>query len=666
MAIIYSYPEIGTLAAGDLMPISDISDNNATKSVTLTKLSAYFQGQQPANVLDISSNNGTTGSIDLTSQVLNFTGGLLINTAIDPNLGQNVVINHNTVGRTNTQGQTDLSFGEEFDVINSVTTDSSGHITAINTEAFLLPSLSGNNLVTGTGTTNNIVKWTAGGQGIVGDSQIRDTASGITIDPTSKNIGINKAPNANFALDVTGNNPIAFRKGLIISNNPTNPVVSDTSAIIGAGSNDIISGSDHCLAVGENNQITDNSDRSVSFGVNNATKSSNNAAVVGSGNILKYSANSHIIGLNNQMGDDYGTNTAGLNNSIIIGSSNLLVTADGSAAPPSGGLSFVIGHDNDLKHTETNSFTFGYSVANLGGQNTSHRNDFNIGGDLIATDECMTLGYRNDASEYPSQNNPAGLGKTKFAVAAGSNNNDNSNALLITEGGVFVNAVRQVPRVILPTVPTFDHESDEVALDAGIPYGGLYNSGGFIRIQQSENIALQVVSAGSGYNEGDVYTTTASTGIGSGLTILVDEITSGSGIDTFSVVDPGSDYTAGDSVSLDVGGATLTVTVGNDTQQSELFTDSIKFNSITSLGSYDWSVYQDNSSNLKIDTVAGYDLIVNNADLVITSGSGNDIKVQKGDVRIEQAGNGLVLTSPDGTEYIVTVNNSGTLDVDPV
>ena len=240
---------------------------------------------------------------------------------------------------------------------------------------------------------------------------------------------------------------------------------------------------------------------------------------------------------------------------------------------------------------------------------------------------------------------------------------------MITEGGVFKNAVRQVPRVILPTVPTFDFNDDEVALQSGIPYGGLYNSGGFIRIQQSENIALQVVNAGSGYNEGDVYTTTASTGSGSGLTILVDEITSGSGIDTFSVVDPGSDYTAGDSVSLDVGGATLTVTVGNDLQRSELITDEIKFNSLTSLGGYNWSVYQDTSSNLKIDTVDdSKDLIVSDANLVLTADglSSNDIKVTKGDVRIEQAGNGLVLTSPDGTEYIVSVNNSGTLDVDPV
>tara|TARA_R100000900_G_scaffold26238_2_gene20832 strand:+ start:2747 stop:4747 length:2001 start_codon:yes stop_codon:yes gene_type:complete len=666
MAIIYSYPEIGTLAAGDLMPISDISDNNATKSVTLTKLSAYFQGQQPANTLDISSNSGTTGSVDLISQALNFSGGLLINTEINPDLGQNVVINHSVVGRTNTSGQTDLQFGDDFDVINSVSTDASGHVSGVNIETFTMPDAP-SGTVSGTGTTNNIVKWTAGGQGVIGDSQIIENSNGITIDPSSKHVGINKAANANFGLDVEG--VVSFRKGLIISNNPANPVVSETSAIIGAGSNDIISGSDHCLTVGENNQITDNSDRSVSFGGGNTTKASVNSAVVGSGNVLKYSTNSHVIGLNNVMGYDIGASTAGLNNSIIIGSANSLTTQDGSAAPPNGGLSFVVGHDNDLKHTETNSFTFGYNIANLGGDNIAHRNNFNIGGDLTATTECMTLGYRNDASVYPSQNNPTGLGRTKFVVATGSNNSDIANALMITEGGVFKNAVRQVPRVILPTVPTFDFNDDEVALQSGIPYGGLYNSGGFIRIQQSENIALQVVNAGSGYNEGDVYTTTASTGSGSGLTILVDEITSGSGIDTFSVVDPGSDYTAGDSVSLDVGGATLTVTVGNDLQRSELITDEIKFNSLTSLGGYNWSVYQDTSSNLKIDTVDdSKDLIVSDANLVLTADglSSNDIKVTKGDVRIEQAGNGLVLTSPDGTEYIVSVNNSGTLDVDPV
>ena len=44
MAIIYSYPEIGTLAAGDLMPITDISDQlSGTKSVPMSKLTDYFK-----------------------------------------------------------------------------------------------------------------------------------------------------------------------------------------------------------------------------------------------------------------------------------------------------------------------------------------------------------------------------------------------------------------------------------------------------------------------------------------------------------------------------------------------------------------------------------------------------------------------------------------------
>ena len=632
MAIIYSYPEIGTLAAGDLMPISDISDNNATKSVTLTKLATYFQGQQPANVLDISSSTGDTGSVDLTSQVLNFNGGLLINTAIDPNLGQNVVINHNIVGRTNTSGQTDLQFGDDFDVINSVLTDSSGHVSGVNIETFTMPDAP-SGTVSGTGTTNNIVKWTAGGQGVIGNSQIIENSNGITINPSSPHVGINKTANSNFGLDVEG--VVAFRKGLIISNNPANPVVNETSAIIGAGSNDIISGSDHCLTVGENNQITDNSDRSVSFGGGNTTKSSVNSAVVGSGNVLKYSTNSHVIGLNNVMGYDIGANTAGLNNSIIIGSANSLTTQDGSAAPPSGGLSFVIGHDNDLKHTETNSFTFGYDVTNLGGQTISHRNDFNIGGDLIATNECMTLGYRNDASVYPSQNNPAGLGKTKFVVATGSNNSDDANALMITEGGVFVNAVKQVPRVSLPTVPTFAFNNDDTALTSGIPYGGLYNSGGFVKIQRSNNIALSVTTVGSGYNEGDTYSTTATTGSGFGLTILVDEILSGSGIDTFSVVNPGEGYDVGDTVAV-AGGAILTVTTGNTVSSNSLYTGDIYFNKNFPTNP-NWSIIETAANDLEIKTTGGIALNITTAGTgyneddiynTSTSGSGSGLRIK--------------------------------------
>ena len=80
----------------------------------------------------------------------------------------------------------------------------------------------------------------------------------------------------------------------------------------------------------------------------------------------------------------------------------MLLTDDGSPAPSGGSLSFVIGHDNELRHTLQNSFSFGYSISNLGLASTPHRNDFNIGGDLVGVSETMTLGYRNNTSSYPA------------------------------------------------------------------------------------------------------------------------------------------------------------------------------------------------------------------------------------------------------------------------
>lgn len=51
MAIIYSYPEIGTIATGDLMSITDVSDEqNSTKSVGMVKLSTYFTAQTLVNL----------------------------------------------------------------------------------------------------------------------------------------------------------------------------------------------------------------------------------------------------------------------------------------------------------------------------------------------------------------------------------------------------------------------------------------------------------------------------------------------------------------------------------------------------------------------------------------------------------------------------------------
>ena len=348
-----------------------------------------------------------------------------------------------------------------------------------------------------TGTTNTIPIFTS--SSTIGDSQITDNGTDVNISSNrnfnaTRNFGSNEfnakidvgsGLNAGLvALDVR--QKAYVRGGMVISPNPTNIQVDNSSLVIGSGSNDIVNGSDHCLTVGSGNQILDDSDRSVSFGNNNESVQSDNSMNVGNTNILRYSNNSHIIGQNNQMGDEYPSNTSGLNNSLIIGSDNLLLTDDGSPAPSNGSLSFVIGHDNDLRHTLQNSFSFGYSISNLGLSSTPHRNDFNIGGDLIGVNQTMTLGYRNDTTLYPTVNRNAGLGETKFVVAVGSSTTTNANALLITEGGVSGGGggtVPQIPRIIMPTIVNFNYTNDTNAGANGIPIGGLYHTSGTLKIR---------------------------------------------------------------------------------------------------------------------------------------------------------------------------------------
>ena len=351
-----------------------------------------------------------------------------------------------------------------------------------------------------TGTTNTLPIWSDGPNGVLDDSQIIDDLTDINISTNRnfnvlRNFGVNEF---NAKIDVGGGlnaglvalevrQKAYVRGGMVISPNPTNVQVDNSSLVVGAGNNDIVAGSDHCLTVGSGNQILNDSDRSVSFGNNNETKSSDNSINVGNTNILKYSNNSHVIGQNNQMGDEYTSNTSGFNNSLIIGSDNLLFTDDGSAAPSSGALSFVIGHGNELRHTLQNSFSFGYSISNLGLSSTPHRNNFNIGGDLTAVSQTMTLGYRNDTTLYPATDTANGLGNTKFVVAVGSSTTTNANALLITEGGISGGSggtVPMIPRVLLPTVTSFSASNDAAADAIGVPEGALYQNQGVVQINR--------------------------------------------------------------------------------------------------------------------------------------------------------------------------------------
>ena len=77
------------------------------------------------------------------------------------------------------------------------------------------------------------------------------------------------------------------------------------------------------------------------------------------------------------------------------------------------------------------------------------------------------------------------MGETKFVVSVGTTNTTNSNALIITEGGVTrgTSSVAQVPRIVMPTVVGFNFADDTAAAAGGIPIGGLYHNAGALRIR---------------------------------------------------------------------------------------------------------------------------------------------------------------------------------------
>ena len=113
------------------------------------------------------------------------------------------------------------------------------------------------------------------------------------------------------------------------------------------------------------------------------------------------------------------------------------------------------------------------------------QNAFAVGNNLDGDNGKMILGYRNLKSFYPAVDYNQGLGETKFVVSVGTTSTTNSNALIITEGGVTrgTSSVAQVPRILMPTIVGFNFADDIAAGAGGIPIGGLYHNAGALRIR---------------------------------------------------------------------------------------------------------------------------------------------------------------------------------------
>jgi hypothetical protein len=405
---------------------------------------------------------GDTGGVISTvtdNDLVNFQGGTKITTGAS--LSDTLAIIHDNTTRVDTTSSVAPIAGATFTVIDSVTQDATGHPTAVNVKTVTLPADAGGT-VTGTGTVNKLTKWSSGGTGIQ-NSNITDNGSLVTIASETNQTG--KA---------------VFRNGIVLSNNPGGITVDDTSMVIGAGNNDIISGADHCLAVGNNNQILTNSDNSIS---------------VGQGNTMTFGTACAVFGLSNTI---TGSNTvterclvAGFSNTISGGAKSAIVLGGSNSLTTNGGQGIILGNANTVTGnagvSNDSSYILGNNVLITEDPSTALlQNAFAVGSNLCGADGTMVLGYRNLCGVfYPPVNYNQGLGETKFVVAVGTTNTTNSNALIITEGGVTrgTSSVAQVPRIVMPTVVGFNFADDTAAATGGIPIGGLYHNAGALRIR---------------------------------------------------------------------------------------------------------------------------------------------------------------------------------------
>ena len=345
------------------------------KQLTTDGVNQLYWADPEDDNLNIAADTNT-GSIDLDTQTLTISGGTLLSTTVSPNGGQNIVVDHDAVSRTDNSNQVTLSFGDTFDAETSIQSDSSGHIELVNTTTYTLPANPvPTNTVTGTGTTNNLTLWSDGPNSAIGDSVLSQSGSVITVAGSVK-IGTGHSASGDANLISGENNAVSGNYSAAFGFN--NNITGNRSG--GLGANNTVAGG-QVWATGDGNNVGINilnvGGNIVTAGFNNTVKSGN-SCVVGSSNNLTNTQELQTVNTNFALGS--GNDINDVSDGIALGFNNTINNTEsgilGKNNTTSASSTYVVGKQNSISSDDDYAFGFNNTIGN-------------------SANDAMTLGHAN-------------------------------------------------------------------------------------------------------------------------------------------------------------------------------------------------------------------------------------------------------------------------------
>jgi hypothetical protein len=494
----------------------------AGKQLTTDGTSQLYWADPEDDNLNIAADTNT-GSIDLDTQTLTISGGTLLSTTVSPDGGQDIVIDHDAVTRTNSANAVTLDFGSTLDaLVNEIGTDSSGHIQTVASTTYTLPAnpVPANNVI-GTGTTNALTLWSYGPSGVIGDSILSQSGSVITALGSVK-IGNGHSASGSVNLtsgennSITGNFSVAFGANNSVTGNRSGGLGANNTVaggqvwatgdgnnvginlldvggnIVTAGFNNTVKSGNSCVvgssnnltntqelqsvttnfALGAGNDINDVSD-GIAVGFNN-TINSNESSVLGTNNTLS-NINTYAVGKNNELNSVDGY-TFGFNNTISNNANTSL--ALGHTNSIGGNESYAIGKLNTL--SSVNDYAFGLNNTLSGSANIAmalgHNNELS-GSQSYAFGRNLNDGGEDNTVIIGRFNvTPTATGKIVFGT--GFSNNGRKNAIEIqtstsNQSGLLFKALQT----------SNSYANDAAAANAGVELGELYRNGNIVQIR---------------------------------------------------------------------------------------------------------------------------------------------------------------------------------------